>query len=108
MQMADGFEIGKVYFAFGFLDNELKYPVITSLVYIGQNLEGDEGRDYWFFQDIDSYSSKGGYTGGGEAIDDMPSGAGECAGKIYTYTTDSVGELLDLDGLIEELRRVKL
>jgi len=45
---------GDVYFAVNYVDDEMLFPLVETLVFVGRNLEpGDVGRVY--FQDIESY-----------------------------------------------------
>jgi hypothetical protein len=47
-------ELDEVYFSVQYFDDEMRPPVVETLVFIGQNLEPeDEGRVY--FQDLESY-----------------------------------------------------
>ncbi|MGB0037072.1 MAG: hypothetical protein WBP79_16515 [Candidatus Acidiferrales bacterium] len=50
----DGLEVGTVYFAVNFIDDEMLIPIVEPKVFIGRNLNPEQG-DYLYFQDIDSY-----------------------------------------------------
>lgn len=47
-------EVGTVYFAVGFADQETLFPIMIPKVYIGQNLD-NERSGHFHFQDINSY-----------------------------------------------------
>lgn len=47
-------KVGEVYFSVRYFDDEMQFPVIETLIFVGQNLgPEDEGRVY--FQDLESY-----------------------------------------------------
>jgi hypothetical protein len=59
--MVKKFEVGEPYFLVHYADKKYKYPDITTLVFIGMNLEDDGEQDKWFFQDPHSYVESGAY-----------------------------------------------
>jgi hypothetical protein len=50
--------VGQVYFRLGYLDNEMRFPCLTPMVYIGRDLEPtNDGVHHLYFQDAASYLS---------------------------------------------------
>jgi hypothetical protein len=52
----DELEIGEIYFAVDFFDDEMLIPFLEPKVYIGRNLDPEE-EDAFYFQDLDSYQA---------------------------------------------------
>ncbi|SRR5712692_2250432 len=50
----DELQVGTVYFAVNFVDDEMLIPIMEPKVFIGRNLNSEQG-DQLHFQDIDSY-----------------------------------------------------
>jgi hypothetical protein len=50
----DELQVGTVYFAVNFVDDEMLIPIMEPKVFIGRNLNSEQG-DRLHFQDIDSY-----------------------------------------------------
>lgn len=53
---------GHSYFMLHYLDKELRFPEIITVVYLGMNLEeifGQDEHDLWFFQDAESFRLRG-------------------------------------------------
>jgi hypothetical protein len=50
----DKLQVGTVYFAVNFVDDEMLIPIMEPKVFIGRNLNSKQG-DSLHFQDIDSY-----------------------------------------------------
>ncbi|MGB0035459.1 MAG: hypothetical protein WBP79_08300 [Candidatus Acidiferrales bacterium] len=50
----DELQVGAVYFAVNFVDDEMLIPSMEPKVFVGRNLEAEEG-ERLHFQDIDSY-----------------------------------------------------
>lgn len=105
--MNSNFIIGDPYFMFRFLDKEFRYPVITSIVFLGKNIEedGDNG-DLWFFQDAESYYHKGAYDGTGKEVDDVFSSKGELMGQVYDFPEEQLESILTVQELIDSLAKV--
>lgn len=100
--MINKFVVGELYFLLHYLDDSCAVPVITSLIFLGMNLEEKMGEtDLWFFQDAESYLTSGGYDGkGGE----LPAAfKGNVAGEVFDFPEEQLHSILTVRGLIDEL-----
>lgn len=87
---------GAVYFMLEFMDDALSIPVIHTVVYVGQNLDGVDGSLY-YFQDINSYQEVGAYPNHKEGV-----------GNVFTLPEKALVNIFVLDGLIKELAQVQV
>lgn len=46
--------VGETYFSVQFFDEEMLTPVVTPLIYLGRDLNGQHP-DYFFFEDLEAY-----------------------------------------------------
>jgi hypothetical protein len=53
------FIVGGLYFMINYSDPRLLFPTPMSMIFIGKNIDGEDGPNSWYFQDTDSYCSKG-------------------------------------------------
>jgi hypothetical protein len=105
--MSKEFVVGDPYFLLSYLDKEYRFPVITSVIYLGMNLEDEGGEDdLWFFQDSESYLRSGPYNGNGSVREaTAPSnGAGGLAGQVYDFPETQLKDILTIKELIDELQ----
>ena len=49
-------KVGEVYFSVQYPDNEMRFPVVKTMVFIGPNLEPEDS-DRVYFQDLESFSA---------------------------------------------------
>jgi hypothetical protein len=96
------FILKELYFILWYPDQENQeeqsglFLVPESVVFVGMNLEGDETRDTWYFQDTKSYCAYGGYPnneGTGLEPDDY-------YGCLYTLHREDLFQIVDCRGLI--------
>ena len=99
--MTKEFIKGRPYLLVHFLDEKFIFPTITSLVYLGKNLEGSGKDDLWFFRDAGSYLQHGGYDGAGTKA---PRGK-SAVGQVYDFPESQLRNVFTVEELIEELRR---
>jgi len=96
------FVSGGLYFMVWYADEGRRYLVPDSLVFIGRNLFPDDyPDDRWFFQDSDSYCTTG------RLLDRMSveeRDSGESHGRLVSLRENDLDQIVDLQGLIEELR----
>ena len=90
---ASQLKIGNLYFIVAYIGPGVLWPEIDSLVYLGENVTGDDPGTL-FFQDASSYSSLGPFPG---VVDE----------DIYVLTTGSQPppNLFELNGVLDELSR---
>lgn len=116
--MATELVIGQPYFLLGYADRDFTLPVITSLVYIGQDLDpsGPPGTR-WYFQDPESYAAKGAFPRDAWGVGAVPEadldkidvGDDGCdAARIYTFSADTLAGILSLEALAQALTRLAL
>jgi hypothetical protein len=86
-----------------YADGDQLYLVPDSLVFVGKNAErsaSDDGDDRWYFQDTDSYCTKGMFT----SIPPSPSGkSDEISVRVYRLRKDELTQVVDCEGLRAEL-----
>jgi len=86
---------GRVYFSVTYADEDMRIPVMETLVFIGKNLDpSDAGLLY--FQDIGSYRNGVRYR---EGIEE------EGYGEFYTRTEGHLEDILEYETAVEELMR---
>ena len=98
--MRKKFTTGQPYFLLHFLDQEFRFPVITSLVYLGKNLEGEGEDDLWFFQDSESHLKCGPYDGSDKTVNFK----NHMAGEVYDFPENQLRGILTVQELIDELK----
>jgi hypothetical protein len=84
---------GNCYFSVHFYDNDLLLPMIDTLVYVGQEIEQDEGR-LWLFKEPDSPPSP----------DEQEGESGPPA--LIGFSDKQLHEIVDFDGLMQRLREI--
>src|SRR5882757_9654961 len=86
-------KVGNIYFIVTYIGTGVLWPEIESLIYLGENVTGDDPATL-FFQDASSYSSLGPFP---QVVDE----------DIYVLTTGAQPppNLFELNGVIDELSR---
>jgi hypothetical protein len=82
---ANELRIGSIYFFLNFADEDLLIPVMSTVVYIGENLEPEDETQV-YFQDIDSFNRGvryGGEGDGGYAL--FETGSKNELGHVFTF-----------------------
>jgi len=103
--MSKEFIVGDPYFLLSYLDKEYRFPVITSVIYLGMNLENEGGEDdLWFFQDSESYLRSSPYNGSVHEGTATSNGAGGLAGQVYDFPEAQLKDILTVQELIDELQ----
>lgn len=89
-------KVGKCYFRLGYYDRNLSVPFIESYFFLGPDLYPD-ATGYWFFQSAQEY------------LDGLPSNdEANCEGHgVIGLSDDDLEDIVDWDGLIEELSENK-
>jgi len=98
----DDFKVGELYFMIWHADDTKKYLVPDSVVFVGKNLEnGHATEDAWYFQDTDSFCTRGAYMGTTplNATDEQPET------RLYRLRYEELSQIVDSAGLAEELAR---
>jgi len=92
-------EEGCVYFAIGYIDEDMLYPSVRSYIYVGTGLLGgaDEARTH-FFQTVETYRDAGNFAPMSGAERDR---LGPDA--VLSCDADDLDLLCDASGLIDEL-----
>ena len=86
-------EIGKPYFLLLYVDEELKIPEITTLIYAGMEERQSKNNLCCFYPPHDSPS---------ESLSDGQTG--ESRGDIHRFPTDMLNSIHDWRSLVEELQ----
>jgi hypothetical protein len=84
---------GNCYFSVHFYDNDLRLPMIDTLVYVGQEIDQDEGR-LWLFKEPESPSSP-------DEQDVAPEPP-----ALIGFSDKQLHDIVDFDGLIQRLREI--
>jgi hypothetical protein len=88
---------GQPYFLLVYHDEDMRFPEITSLVYLGKDVELEDGvTDRWSFQDAESYALHGDFR-----IAETP----DAEIKVYDLKDDSLREVLSGEGLVAALQQ---
>jgi hypothetical protein len=98
----DDFKVGELYFMIWHADDAKRYLVPDSVVFVGKNLESDQGtEDAWYFQDTDSFCARGAHSGTAppNANDEQPET------RLYRLRYEELSQIVDSVGLAEELAR---
>ena len=98
----NAFKVGELYFMIWHADDAKRYLVPDSVVFVGKNLESDQGtEDAWYFQDTDSFCTRGAYSGSTppNAKDEQPET------RLYRLRYEELSQIVDSAGLAEELAR---
>lgn len=104
--MSKEFIIGEVYFSLEFVDQDFKFPVITSSVFVGKNLDENQSKDdLWYFQDPESYFASGAFDGTREELPEHFDENREADGQVYVHQENMLANILTIPELIEDLRR---
>ncbi len=90
---ASQLKVGDIYFIVSYVGTGVLWPEIESLIYLGENVTGDDPATL-FFQDASSYSSLGPFP---QVVDE----------HIYVLTTGAQPppNLFELNGVLDELSR---
>ena len=84
---------GNCYFSVAFYDKDLLLPMIDTLVYVGQEIDQDEGR-LWLFKEPESQPSPEEQ----EVAPEPP--------VLIGFSDKELHEIVDFDGLIQKLREI--
>ncbi len=97
MNSPNKFNEGDVYFAITYVDSELLFPIIRSLVFIGTNIEGSEEKDQWYFQDVRSYCDSGAvtFTENTDANEQV---------EVHRFDRSGLSVLFDFEGLKSDMQ----
>lgn len=84
---------GNCYFSVHFYDNDLLLPMIDTLVYVGQEIDQDEGR-LWLFKEPESPPRPAEQEGESRAP------------ALIGFSDQQLHEIVDFDGLMQTLREI--
>jgi hypothetical protein len=84
---------GNCYFSVHFYDNDLLLPMIDTLVYVGEEIDQDEGR-LWLFKEPESPPSPDEQ----DAVPEPPA--------LIGFSDKQLHEIVDFDGLMQRLREI--
>jgi len=84
---------GNCYFSVHFYDNDLLLPMIDTLVYVGQEIDQDEGR-LWLFKEPESPPSPDEQ----DAVPEPPA--------LMGFSGKQLHEIVDFDGLMQRLLEI--
>jgi hypothetical protein len=73
------------------------FLVPDSIVFVGRNVDGDEDRDTWYFQDTKSYCDYGAYPNNQSA----GLGPDDYYGRLYALHEGDLSQIVDCQGLID-------
>jgi hypothetical protein len=93
---AKDLKIGSVYFALNFVERELITPIIRTWVFIGRNLENEQGLLY--FQDIWSYEEGIRYDSASQEVKDK---------FMYSYE-DQTNHIFEFERALDQLMACSL
>ena len=91
--------VGQVYFIVTYIDTQLSIPIVRSVAYIGQGLDGERDHSL-YFQDAVSFVELGAYPNVRKA-----KAAKEEKAEIIVTATEPPPNLFAFEGLIDELSR---
>ena len=95
-------KIGHAYYHVTYADRDLTIPGVEPMIYVGVNIfdsEAGSSHAMYAFQDTTSYSRFGSvvnYQG--------PANLSEEGAVVYSFSAEEVGDLADLDGVVEAVR----
>lgn len=96
----DKFAVGEPYFLLHYFDQDCKFPVVTTLVFIGKNLEmACTKDDLWFFQDPESYLNSGAYGGVSTVVEQEES----VVSQVYDFPESQLEDIFSLEELAREI-----
>ena len=104
IRAGDSFTNGELYFMCWYPDAEQLCLAPDSLVFVGKNVEepADDNEDRWYFQDTNSYCTKGVFTG----IPATPSGSSAAISvHVYRLRAQELTQIVDCNGLRLEIAR---
>ena len=99
----DQFVVGGLYFMTWYADQTDQscqdglFLVPDSLVFIGKNLDADDDRETWYFQDTDSYCLLGAYP------HHSTPGRDQSDARIYSLHEEDLYQVVDCQGLAKVL-----
>lgn len=103
-KMSKEFIVGEPYFLLNYLDEEFRFLNITSLIFIGKNLEVAQGEtDLWFFQDAESYLKSGPYDGTGKEAPESSVSEQVAIGQVFDFPEAQLPNIVTMQELIAEL-----
>lgn len=89
------FDMGEMYYRLTYPGRGLLYPQVASFIFIGINLSDDaEGLSYWYFQFSETYANHGSVFQSNEG-----------AKAVVRLKSEELHEMLDVEGLIKELKK---
>lgn len=92
---SDQLTMDNIYFMVDYADEEMKVPLVRSIVFIGRNLGDDDDTDTIYFQDVDSYL-------GGIRFSDNPT-PGSCL--FFHCSADDLGAIFEFEQALDELMK---
>jgi hypothetical protein len=90
--MSGLFSVGEVYFRVKYAEPSMKYPLIESFVFLGENLSDEDTQDTWYFQFADSFAKHGSVLQG-------PGGDR----RVSCVSRNELEDMLDSEQLLREL-----
>ena len=84
---------GRVYFMVSYLDDEGVVPAMETVVYLGEEKQGDDGLRH-IFQDYESWRDLGAYPDNEEG-----------AGKVFALPSHELSNILDYEAAIAQLSK---
>jgi hypothetical protein len=94
----DQLSLGTDYYMISYIDNEMKIPLIDSMIFIGTNVFGDENNETLYFQDAESYLQ-------GIRIDKQPDGT---SGVVYSFGPDELTAIFEFERALEQFMKCSL
>lgn len=94
---ADDLRKGSIYFFLTFVDDEMLYPILDPVVFVGEDLE-PEDRSQVYFQDVESYLA-------GTRYDSVTE---ENPASFFTGSRDEVGHVFEFERALESLMACSL
>ena len=96
-------KVDEQYFLLSYMDDNLKYLRIVSLVYVGKNIgPSDYDKETWSFQSVRSFIERGKCT----EINSNSKSSEDDEIEIYDFYESGLREILTLDQLIQKLHNI--
>ena len=93
---------GEVYFTVSYLDDDMRIPLLTPVVFLGRRLESDDAEGMLHFQDYDSYRQ------GVRWNDLQPDDIRGVHGTITSIESGESTDVSDFEHALESLLRCSL
>jgi hypothetical protein len=88
------YQEGEMYYRLVYPGVGLLYPLVQSFIYVGKNLSDEDTEDTWYFQYAEGYAKYGSI---------LESKGGDRA--VCMVTESDIGDMLDLEGLVKQLKK---